>query len=250
MAKPMAIATRSVLACRDTLAAGFSERHAGSIQMAPLPNMPSGVSSMVRDGHPHIITRLDAAPIADLHDEVIAMAWRDGAWDVQVVMSPPLDGPSLGVVVGNRQFADDLLADQLVAAAMAGRLIQWTWMPLLCGPALRRKAHQAKDATLNADGGRDGPPRAGLTPLPLHWRQGRVTDIRLGIRSEIDKAAIAARHRPRGKHRSAPKLDRATAAQIAYLTDLWAKGQQEDELPGDLTVRQASALITKLTGKR
>ena len=234
-----AIGSRSVLACKDTLAAAFVERLAG-MQLTPTPDAleSNGVSAMVWQSHAKMAHGLDGVALDDLHCEVLSTAWRDGAWDVRLMTPPPRTGIEL-MSVASLQFEDSLLKEQLIDAAQNGTLAWWTWLPLHNGPLLRRRAHQAKDCTLRADGGRDGPIPESKCEIKWRWRTHADRTIRLGDWSD--------QHRPKPTH--GPDA-RAPHRVRGYIVDLRRRlGRSGEPLPAALTRSQASAIIDDLLGE-
>ncbi|WP_232037403.1 hypothetical protein [Sphingobium amiense] len=205
---------------------------------------PDGVSIQVADGHPHVFTRLDPMPIADLHADAVLRAWRQGSWDIAVTRHPPLDIQSLGMLTANAIWDDALLLEELLDAATRGTLISWLWLPMREGPHLRRRAHQSKDATLNADGGRSGDVPSTLTQPRLAGRGGSRVVIRLGRHSDAEAASIRKRH-PR-------KADQTsiTAAQRSYIGGLRRRLGMPDILLNGVGRVEASAMIDHLLAQQ
>jgi hypothetical protein len=102
------------------------------------------------------------------------------------------------------------------------------------GPDIRIKAWRDRDATLNAEAGRDGAPPACRAPI-WSWRQYRSWTIRLG--QDLTAPAPSPRRGPR-----------ATARQRAYIVDLRRRTKLEmgAPLPAALTIAEASAMIDRL----
>nr|WP_314075197.1 hypothetical protein [uncultured Roseococcus sp.] len=236
------ISSVSILACRDTLAAGLLTRLAGAAPVEPgaaesmldRQDLPVGISAREWTALPRMVTPIEAEHMPHLHAEALSRAWRCGAWDLQVTLHPPLLGPELGLVVANTDWEDcePGLLEALIRAAESGRLATWLWRPMLGGPALRRQAHQDRDASLRPDGSRDGVPREVVTPN-WAWEGGRSWTLRLGIPSAGVEADA-----------SAP---RATGRQRAYIVALRRElGRSGEPLPAKLTRPEASRIITEL----
>jgi len=244
------VGSRMILACRDTLAAGLATRFAGlhPVEAGETRVERTGLDPAIRVGEYEssaaVVTPIEGEHIPDLHDLALAAAWRDGAWDIQVTLHPPLSGAQLGIVSANRDW--DLaqrIEPFLHAAAGAGRLVTWLWRPMLDGPAIRRDSHLIKDATLRPDGGRDGAPP--VMPEPIWtWHKGRCWQFRLGGEAVVNRTA----RQPRAASRPPRAERRATGAQRAYIvhlrrvtgTDIGAA------LPASLTLPEASAMIDRL----
>lgn len=236
---------RTILACRETLAAGLGQRRGG---MRParaglsvdLAGMPDSVNVSVREGYPSIVERLDPADLDDVHADAVTKAWRDGAWDIRVHALPPLAGTEL-MLISHRQFADGGLRDQLLAAAERGSLVTWLWLPMRDGPALRRAAHAKKDRTLDKEAGRAGPAPENLLRTKWKWTSWRDRTIRLGEWSD--------EHRPKPRQPRYGASARATDAQRGYIVALRRRAGREGEpLPAALTRGEASAIIDDLLG--
>lgn len=235
------VGSRMILACRDTLAAGLATRIVG---LYPTDTRETrvdrrGLDRAIRttelESIPSIVTPIEGEHIPDIHALALASAWREGAWDMQVVLHPPLSGAQLGIVDIHRDYDGSAIKSMLIAAARAGRLATWLWRPMLQGPLIRRLAHLTRDVTLRADGGRDGAPPVVSAPI-WDWRGGRVWAITLGT----------------GTGRSAPRRPtaerRATNSQRAYIVHLRHKTRTDVGTPllASLTVPEASAMITRL----
>ena len=244
----MPVSSRFILACRDTLAAGFVERMSGLRLSKPAGPAPAEGVTVQRWVAPDLdVIRLDPAPIAMLHAEAIGMAWRDGAWDIAVTRHTPLAGPELGIVAGPRRYADADLQEALLDAAERGRLVTWLWRPMAAGTDLMRRAHQAKDLSLLPDGSRAGAPPPDLAGVDWRRQGGCAVTIRLG-QSAISPGSTARRpaQRPPAPPRQGP-LARATRAQRQYIIDLRHRaGRYGEPLPAALTRAEASQLIDQL----
>lgn len=225
----------TVLACRDTVAAGVATRFSGC---APAPNAdapdpnnavqitlrrpPTGVEGMMYVAPPELVAPLRAASLDEVHDFAIRSAWAAGAWDVNVTVFRPLSGVEVGVVLANRDFGEAPgLAAALVAAAESGRLATWSWRPMHCAPDIRARAWKDKDPTLRHDMSRAGNPPQDLVRPIWTWRNQRSWVLRLGrptgLRSRVatgrQRAAIVAMHRHLGRRAVVPArlgFDRAS----------------------------------------
>jgi hypothetical protein len=235
----LAISSRRILACRDTLAAGLLTQPAGVIEddhretLGPAP-LPAGVKARVLASHPAYATPIRALDIEGLHDTAMGMAWRDGAWDLRVDLIPPLAGPELGLVSAFVDYsADPGLEAILLDAASRGRLATWAWRPMRDGPATRQRLHGAADLTLGPDLGRTGEPPAQRRP-----DFGRCGGRKWVIRLALDETRAGPRPRP------------ATVNQRGYLARLLRQAGQADRLPARLTFDQASAWIDQLKAGR
>ena len=256
--RPFPVSSRRILACRDTLAAGTITRGAGmcpvrrdqwfsaadNLQIrTDLDNLPARVSAIDLEALPGIVQDTYAGNLPELHAAALGQAWTDGAWDLAVDLLSPLHGPQLGLVAAGLDYesCDAALLPLLLAAAQAGRLAMWMWRPMRNAPLTRSRAHHAKDASLEGDGGRAGEPPAGLTSPIWTWEHSRQWVIRLGRWSEAHKPPPP---KPRG---GAPQA-RATGAQRAYIVALRRRTGLElgDPLPASLGRREASAMIDRL----
>ncbi len=190
----LTIGSRSILACRETLVAGFCTRYLGSVPIGSLTkldsdytisvnrdNMPAGVSMFGSEAMPAQMVEFREPSLPELHQRALAMAWSDGAWDMIVTALGPLSGASLGVVTAARDYTQcEHILNYLFDAAKRGNLLTWMWRPMREGPPMRRKLHGHKDATLDAAGGRPGSPPEGLAIADWRWHGPHQWIIRLG----------------------------------------------------------------------
>lgn len=230
------ISSRCVLACRDTLAAGLATQMSG---MHPsdeqIVDLLAGIRATSIESLPAIVVAQAACSLDALHDQAMAQAWADGAWDILVSFHPPLDATGLGLVTAYKDYSlTGDLSERLCDAAERGRLATWAWRPMRNGPAVRVKAHAAKDTTLRPDGGRDGrPPDDSARPI-WGWRKSRAWLIRLGQWSDA--------HRPKPRQRP------ATERQRACIIALELAAGRRPELPRRLSFDAAGRWIDGLLG--
>lgn len=257
----------TVLACRDTLAAGLVETRFGALgtdDAAPEHATVRASRAWWRDraellgsdlnesdleivaahrGY-DLVVPIVASSIDDLRKALLVRAWRDGAWDMIEHHHGPLSGIELGLVSANRRWLDGererrfadapraMLERWLTDAAQQGSLIVWSWRPMVANPHL---AHWlTKDITLSPDGSRDGVVRYKRYP---HAGCGR-------------RYVLGVNHpRPqRHKRQRAPVGEvAATQRQRDYLAALLRRSRQaHTPLAEDLTRKQASAMIDAL----
>lgn len=236
------VGSRMILACRDTLAAGLATRFAGLHPTEPSEtrvdrrDLDSAIRIMEYESLPAIVAPIDGHCLPDIHDFALTSAWREGAWDLQMVLHPPLSGAQLGIVDIHRGYECASIELALIAAARAGRLATWLWRPMLGGPSIRQRAHLARDITLRANGGRDGSPPRGPDVI-WDWRGSRAWEITLGVGTTTDRPPQPSR-----------ADRRATNAQRAYIVHLRQKTRTEigDPLPASLTISEASRMIDRL----
>lgn len=239
----MIVSSVTLLACRDTLAAGRKVQLSGRHPVAPGDSdstvlhcrRPSDVRCTEWTALPAAVTALEPEHLPALHADALAEAWRDGAWDLHVSFQPPLVGPELGLVSAFADFsgAPDWLELALLRAAGAGRLVRWCWRPQRGGPDIRKRQRRP-DVTLGPDFGRAGPPPARPEPV-WRWRKPRSWTIRLGAHVEAEPAGAP-------EHRATPR-------QRAYIVALRQRTGREvgEPLPAALSVSEASAMIERLS---
>lgn len=188
--------------------------------------VPAGVDGVSM----HSITRapnyIDLIPMAhDIDGQIIASAWRMGAWDIQRVTYPAGYPGALAP-----DHAD------LAPIMRANGWTTWTYRPMMMSPEIRQKAHGARDKTLVPIMlGRDAPVPDITFPDP---RPGRLHVLKLG-------------QDPRSKPRQGRPALRATGKQRAYIVAL-RRGtpEQGSPLPASLTRKEASAIIDRLLAIR
>lgn len=185
------------------------------------PDAADGVSVAIKSRVPETILPLPA--MTDTAGAVFAAAWLHGAWDVKVTTIEASYGGNLPPYTAT-----------LDAAIRKQGFAAWYWRPMLRGPEIRAKANAGKDLTLNPWSlGRDGAMPDIRLPL---LRPNREHVVKLG-RGEQSKSS----HRP---------IRLATAKQRGYLGRLLRAAGEDDNLPADLTLRQASDWIDRLAPDR
>ncbi len=182
---------------------------------------PEGVSATIKSRVPETIIPLP--PMIDTAGMTIAAAWLHGAWDVKVTTieagyagSLPPYAANLGAAIRKQGFA------------------AWYWRPMLRGPEIRAKANAGKDITLN--------------PWSL-GRDGALPDIRLPI-LKPNREHVVRLGRGEEKERQRKPAHLATVKQRGYLGRLLRAAGEDDTLPDDLTLRQASDWIDRLAPNR
>ena len=208
---PLAVGT-AVLAINW---ARFEDEGTGDI------DAPNGISVTVKSRVPETVIPLPA--MTDTAGMALAAAWTHGAWDIKVTT----------VEAG---YAGSLppYAATLDAAIRRQGFAAWHWRPMLRGPEIRAKANAGKDMTLNPWSlGRDGP--APEIRMPV-LKPNREHVVRLGR-----DGAITQQERP---------ARRATVNQRGYLGRLLRAAGEDDTLPANLTLREASDWIDRLAPNR
>ena len=266
----MSVKFRTVIACRDTLAAGYVEtpfrrsqksdavpdsdpalatvrasrhywRERCDMIADPISEIDLGIVAAHR-GY-GIVMPIGVASMSILRSRLINRAWRDGAWDMTEHHYPPINGDSLGVVSANRRWLDAererLDADApraslerwLSDAAVAGSLVVWSWRPMVDNPYL--SYWLPKDRSLAPDGSRGGD-----APLLKRPETGGSYHYVFGKRQKQMASQKGGR---RAGQRGAPP---ATRRQLEYLADLMRRANRHPaDIPKGLTRQQASSMI-------
>lgn len=182
---------------------------------------PEGVSVAIKSRVPETVIPLPA--MTDTAGMTLAAAWLHGAWDVKITT---IEAGYAGSLPPYAASFDAAIRRQGFAA--------WYWRPMLRGPEIRAKANVGKDLTLN--------------PWSL-GRDGAVPDIRMPILKPNREHVVRL---GRGEHREGrPRPARlATAKQRGYLGRLLRAAGEDDALPADLTLSQASEWIDRLSPAR
>jgi hypothetical protein len=263
----MPIKSRSVLACRETLAAGLMDTHFSTIctvdgrpetatvrasrawwrdRQDLLGETTSELDLDIIAAHRgyNLVVPIAAGGIDDLRNRLLDRAWRDGAWDVTEHHYGPISGVELGIVSAHRRWLDAerearsadapraTLERWLTDAAQQGSLIVWAWRPMVANPHL---AHwRKKDTTLAPDGSRTG-------ELSYRCYPHAGCGYRYVLGVNPPKPLRPKRARPA---RGEPA---ATRRQREYITAILRRLHRGDEqVPNNMTRKQASSLIDSL----
>ncbi|KQZ81859.1 hypothetical protein ASD64_08855 [Mesorhizobium sp. Root157] len=191
----------------------------GGLLMIDTTDLPEGIGVSVNGRVPDTVRKLPQ--LTDIGSMAIAAAWAHGAWDIQRVCLAKGFAGKLPPIASE---VADLVRDQ--------GYVTWYWRPMLRGPELRAKAHAKKDASLNRwTLGRDEE----LPPVRVPTLvAGHSVTIRLGKSTE------------RPSLQRGPK--RATVMQRGYLGRLLRDAGEDNTVPDDLTMSQASDRIDQLRG--
>ena len=183
-----------------------------------LGNKPTGVGVMIWERAPETIRPVP--PMIDTEAAVVEAAWQYGAWDIKRTAVKGYDGP-----------LPPYMAPIETTVRHEG-YVTWTWRPMFRAPEVRIRAHGEKDKTLSRwTKGRDTSAPEYTSP-PI--RPGRQIVIRLG----------------RDRDSQPRRPTKATAKQRGYLGRLLRAAGEDDVLPTDLTMAQASRWIDKLAPDR